>query len=273
MTHTNTPSTPYAPAAAPVVESTAIHTTADGLIEGMVRFKVDGLPVSAYRAMPQDRTNVPIVLVVQEIFGLHAYIQDTCRRLAHAGYLAVAPDLFARQGDASQYDDVPTLMAKLVSQVPDAQVISDLDGTLAWAKVNGGDGSRVAITGFCWGGRITWLYCAQRALQAGVAWYGRLSGPTSAHALRHPVDVGASLQTPVLGLYGGQDAGIPMETVKAMQRVLAQGMTPAALASNIVVYPDAPHAFHADYRPGYRREAAMDGYQRMLDWFASKGVA
>lgn len=265
--------TSFAAAAAPVATEAVIHTPADGLSHGAVTYPVGGFDVPAYWAQPEGKTDLPIVLVVQEIFGLHAYIQDTCRRFAHAGYLAIAPELYARQGDASQFPDVPTLMAQLVSKVPDAQVLADLDGALAWAVAHGGDARRVAMTGFCWGGRITWLYCAQRAINAGVAWYGRLTGPTSANAPQHPLDVAKALRTPVLGLYGGQDAGIPMDQVQAMQAALAGDGSEASSASKIVVYPDAPHAFHADYRPGYRKEAAEDGFRRTLEWFAAKGVA
>lgn len=263
----------FSAAVAPVMEQSRIHTPTAGLLEGAVSYEVNGFAVPAYRAAPLGKSQLPIVIVVQEIFGLHPYIEDTCRRFALAGYLAIAPDLYARQGDASVYPDVPSLMAELVSKVPDAQVIADLDAAQTWAATNGGDAKRVAITGFCWGGRITWLYCALRAIQAGVAWYGRLTGPTSANAPRHPLDIASTLQTPVLGLYGGQDAGIPLDNVQAMQAALGAASGAASQASTIVVYPDAPHAFHADYRPGYRQAAAEDGFRRALEWFASKGVA
>jgi carboxymethylenebutenolidase len=273
MTSSTKPIPNASNATAPVVKGSTLQTSAEGLIAGPVTYTVDGFSVPAYRAVPANKANTPIVIVVQEIFGLHPYIAGTCRRLAHAGYMAVAPELYARQGDASAYTDIPVLMSGLVSKVPDAQVIADLDGAIAWAKAQGADATRVAMTGFCWGGRITWLYCAQRAIQAGVAWYGRLAGIASANAPRHPIDIAATLQTPVLGLYGGQDTGIPLDTVHAMQKALAEGASAASLASGIVVYPDAPHAFHADYRSGYRKADAEDGFRRMLEWFAVKGVA
>jgi carboxymethylenebutenolidase len=163
-------------------------------------------------------------------------------------------------------------MAQVVSKVPDAQVMNDLDATMAWAARNGGNTERLAITGFCWGGRITWLYSAhQPKVKAGVAWYGRLVGQSTALTPVHPVDVAGKLQAPVLGLYGGADTGIPLETVESMKAALATGSLPAK-ASQFVVYPDTPHAFHADYRPSYRKEAAQDGWKRMTQWLKANGV-
>ena len=261
----------YAAAAAPVVGQTAITTPTDGLVTGEVSFAVDGAQVYAYRAAPQGRTGLPVVLVVSEIFGVHEYIADVCRRLARAGYLALAPDLFARQGDPMEYGEVARLMSELIARVPDAQVMADLDGAVQWARAHGGDPDKVAITGFCWGGRITWLYAAQAPVKAAVAWYGRLEGQASALTPRHPLDVAALLRAPVLGLYGEKDTGIALESVERMKAALARGST-AAKASQFVVYPDAPHAFHADYRPSYRPQAAQDGWQRMLAWFRQQGV-
>ncbi|MDQ8001516.1 MAG: dienelactone hydrolase family protein, partial [Pseudomonadota bacterium] len=217
------------------------------------------------------KTGLPVILVIQEIFGVHEYIADTCRRFAKLGYLAIAPELYARQGDPKGYTDIPKLQAELVSKVPDAQVMGDLDGALAWAKANGGDTARAGITGFCWGGRIVWLYAATGKVKAGVAWYGRLVGQASENTPKHPIDVAASLQAPVLGLYGGKDQGIPLDTVDKMKAALATG-TPAAKASQFVVYPEAGHAFHADYRPSYLQSAAEDGWKRALAWFKQHGV-
>lgn len=262
----------YAAAAAPVMAQQAIVTPADGLTAGEVSFTVDGTQVHAYRAAPQGRSGLPVVLVVSEIFGVHEYIADVCRRLAHAGYLAIAPELFARQGDPGAYGEVAKLMSEIIAKVPDAQVMADLDGAVRWAGAHGGDLQKVAITGFCWGGRITWLYAAHGPVKAGVAWYGRLVGQASALTPKQPADVAPILKAPVLGLYGEKDGGIPLDTVDKMKAALGAG-SPAAKGSEFVVYPDAPHAFHADYRPSYRKEAAQDGWSRMLAWFKRHGVA
>ena len=262
----------YAAAAAPVMAQTAVSTPADGLTAGEVHFAVNGFDVRAYRAAPQGKTGLPVVLVISEIFGVHEYIADVCRRLAHEGYLAVAPDLFARQGDPRAYSEVAKLMSELVSKVPDAQVMADLDGAVQWAGAHGGDLQRVGITGFCWGGRITWLYAAHGPVKAGVAWYGRLVGQASALNPKHPVDLAPILKAPVLGLYGEKDAGIPLDTIDKMKSALSEGSA-AAKASRFVIYPDAPHAFHADYRPSFRKEAAQDGRKRTLAWFKQHGVA
>ena len=262
----------YAAAAAPVMAQTAVSTPADGLTAGEVHFAVNGFDVRAHRAAPQGKTGLPVVLVISEIFGVHEYIADVCRRLAHEGYLAVAPDLFARQGDPRAYSEVAKLMSELVSKVPDAQVMADLDGAVQWAGAHGGDLQRVGITGFCWGGRITWLYAAHGPVKAGVAWYGRLVGQASALNPKHPVDLAPILKAPVLGLYGEKDAGIPLDTIDKMKSALSEGSA-AAKASRFVVYPDAPHAFHADYRPSFRKEAAQDGWKRTLAWFKQHGVA
>ena len=262
----------YAAAAAPVMAQTAVSTPADGLTAGEVHFAVNGFDVRAYRAAPQGKTGLPVVLVISEIFGVHEYIADVCRRLAHEGYLAVAPDLFARQGDPRAYSEVAKLMSELVSKVPDAQVMADLDGAVQWAGAHGGDLQRVGITGFCWGGRITWLYAAHGPVKAGVAWYGRLVGQASALNPKHPVDLAPILKAPVLGLYGEKDAGIPLDTIDKMKSALSEGSA-AAKASRFVVYPDAPHAFHADYRPSFRKDAAEDGWRRALAWLRQHGVA
>ena len=262
----------YAAAAAPLMAQAAINTSAEGLEVGEISYTVDGFKVPAYRAAPAGQKNLPVVLVIQEIFGVHEYIADTCKRFARAGYLAIAPELYARQGDPSQYGEMAKLIAEVVSKVPDAQVMADLDAAVQWAAAHGGDVARVGITGFCWGGRITWLYAAHGPVKAGVAWYGRLVGTASATTPKHPVDITPILKAPVLGLYGGKDDGIAQESIDKMKAALASGSA-AAKASEFVVYPDAPHAFHADYRGSYRQGPAEDGWKRALAWFKANGVA
>ena len=262
----------FAVAMQPVAAHTIV-TDAAGLVAGEVTIKVGDFDLPAYRARPEGDGRFPIVVVVSEIFGVHEHIADVARRFAKLGYLAVAPELFVRQGDAKATSDVNTLFATIISKVPDAQVMADIDASVAWAKANGGDAARLGITGFCWGGRITWLYAAHNpALKAGVAWYGRLVGATSPLQPAFPVDVVERLHAPVLGLYGGADTGIPLETVERMKAALAQG-SDAARRSQFVVYPHAQHAFHADYRPNYHEAAARDGWQRCLDWIRANGVA
>ncbi|MFM7675292.1 MAG: dienelactone hydrolase family protein [Synechococcus sp.] len=258
----------FAVAVRPISAAT-ITTAADGLTAGFVRIPVGGSSIPAYRARPASGTNLPVVLVVQEIFGVHAHIQDVCRRLAKLGYLAIAPSLFERQGDVTQLPDIPSILP-VVARVPDAQVMADLDATVAWAaRQGGGDPAKLGITGFCWGGRITWLYAAHSpTLRAGVAWYGRLVGGATAQQPSYPLDLAARLNAPVLGLYGGQDDGIPLESVERMQVALKQAGSP----SRIVVFPEAPHGFHADYRPTYRAAEAAEGWQQMLAWFRQHGV-
>ena len=263
----------FAAAVLPVVAQTTIKTDSSGLIVGEVTIPVGDFKMPAYRAAPAGKANAPVVLVVSEIFGVHEHIADVARRFAKAGYFAVAPELFVRQGDAGSYGEISKLIAEVVSKVPDAQVMGDLDATTAWAKAQGADTGKLAITGFCWGGRITWLYDAHSpAVKAGVAWYGRLVGASSALTPANPVDLTAKLNGPVLGLYGAADTGIPLDTVDKMKAALAGGSA-AAKKSEFVVYPEAPHAFHADYRPSYRKEAAEDGWKRCLAWFKANGVA
>ena len=262
----------YAAAAGTAMAQTAIKTPSDGLTVGEITYDVGGFKVPAYRAAPAGKTGLPVVLVIQEIFGVHEYIADTARRFARAGYLAIAPELYARQGDPAGYGEIAKLQAEVVSKVPDAQVMADLDGALKWAAAHGGDANKAAITGFCWGGRITWLYAAHAPVKAGVAWYGRLVGNSTEATPRHPVELAAQLKAPVLGLYGAADTGIPLDTVDKMKAALAAG-SPAARASQFVVYPDAPHAFHADYRPSFRQGPAEDGWKRALAWFKANGVA
>lgn len=267
----------YAATAMPIMAQTAIKTSSEGLRTGESIYDVAGFSVPFFFAMPQGKTNLPVILVIQEIFGVHEYIADTCRRFAKAGYLAIAPELYARQGDPSSYSEMAKLMAEVVSKVPDEQVMGDLEAAIAWAGANGGNTRKVGITGFCWGGRITWLFAEQsKNVKAGVAWYGRLVGTASALTPKHPLDLAAELKAPVLGLYGGQDGGIPLTTVNQMKDALAAAGAKgnaAARASEFVVYKDAPHAFHADYRPSYRKEPAEDGFKRALAWFKSHGVA
>lgn len=266
----------YAATAIPIMAQTAIKTPSDGLKTGETTFEVNGFKVPAFYAGPAGKTNLPVILVIQEIFGVHEYIADTARRFAKAGYLAIAPELFARQGDPTQYGEMAKLMAEVVSKVPDDQVMADLDGAVKWAGANGGDLKKVGITGFCWGGRITWLYAEQsKNVKAGVAWYGRLVGTSSPITPKQPSDLAAQINAPVLGLYGGQDGGIPLTTVDQMKAALLDAGSKgnaAAKASEFVIYPDAPHAFHADYRPSYRKEAADDGFKRALAWFKTNGV-
>ena len=261
-----------APAAGPAC-ATEIQTDDDGLLAGMVSIPVGDGQIAAYRAVPAAATRPPVLLVVSEIFRLHRHIAALARRFAHRGFLAIAPELFARQGDPARYTEVERLMAEVVGRVPDAQVMADLDACVAWAGAEGGDLDRLGITGFCWGGRMTWLYAVhQPRLKAGVAWYGRLDGPRDERRPAHPVDVVAGLKAPVLGLYGGADAGIALTDVDRVQQALAGGGDDAR-RSRVVVYPDAPHAFLADYRPNYRAAPAQDGWQRCLDWLGAHGVA
>ena len=263
----------YASACLPLCAQTAIRTGSEGLLCGEVMIDVNGFQLPAYRSMPAGKTNCPLVLVVSEIFGVHEYIADLTRRLAPQGYMASAPELMLRQGDPGSYAEMGKLIAEVVSKVPDAQVMSDLDACVAWAAKNGGNTDKFAITGFCWGGRITWLYAAHNLLvKAGVAWYGKLAGQSSAITPKHPLDGVNALKAPVLGLYGGADTGISLDSIEKMQAALAAGQA-AAKSSVLHVYPDAPHGFHADYRPSYRDAAAKDGWQRMLAWLAQQGVA
>ena len=262
----------YAATAMPIMAQTAIKTSSEGLKTGEVSYEVNGFKVPAFFAAPSGKSNLPVVLVVQEIFGVHEYIADTCRRFAKAGYLAIAPELYARQGDPTKYGEIAKLIAEVVNKVPDAQVMGDLDGAVKWAGANGGDLGRVAITGFCWGGRITWLYAAQGPVKAAVAWYGPLVGTPNELKPKNPVDIAANMRAPVLGLYGEKDGGITQDMVDKMKAALATGNA-ASKAAQFVVYPDAPHAFHADYRASYRKEAAEDGFKRCLEWFKANGVA
>lgn len=250
----------FALAAGPVAAQTAIRTSTAGLVAGEVKIG----ELAAYRAMPSGGTKLPTVLVVSEIFGVHEYIADVCRRLAKLGYLAIAPELFARYGEPRKMTNVQEILSAVIAKVPDKEVMADLDACAKWAKDNGGDAARLGITGFCWGGRITWLYAVHNpAVKAGVAWYGRIDGEVNDRTPRWPLDVAGEIKGTVLGLYGGQDQGIPLEDVDMMRAALEK----AGGRSQIHVYAEAGHAFHADYRPTYRKAAAEDGWKRLQDWF------
>jgi len=259
----------FAAAMMPAVGSSIVTTDKDGLDAGEKQFKSGDFDMLAYCVKPKGKTSLPVVIVVQEIFGLHEHIRDLCRRLAKQGYLAVAPNLYQRQGDPTKIADINELIEKVVRQVPDAQVMADLDACVAQVNTWGGDDKRIAITGFCWGGRITWLYAAHSTvIKAGVAWYGRLQSAATALQPQNPIDLVKQLKAPVLGLYGEADGGIPMDTVNAMRDALmAQGST-----SHIVSYPDTPHGFNADYRDSYRDATAKEAWGKMLRWFEHFGV-
>jgi carboxymethylenebutenolidase len=267
----------FALAVQPVTAQTVITTDAEGLEAGEVKVPVRDGEMPAYRAMPAKGKSFPVAIVVQEIFGVHEHIKDVCRRFAKLGYMAIAPSLYARQGDVSQakMEDI----MKIVAKVPDEQVMADLDSTVAYARASGkANAKRVGITGFCWGGRIVWLYSAHsKEVDAGVAWYGRLvAAPGSKPnplTPRQPIELVNELHAPVLGLYGGKDQGIPVETVEQMRAALKKSKSKAALKSEIIVYPDAGHGFHADYRPSYDKAAATDGWQRLQAWFKKYGAA
>jgi carboxymethylenebutenolidase len=255
------------------IASTVITTDDKGLVAGEVKLATRDGPVPAYRAMPEKNGKFPVILVVQEIFGVHEHIKDVCRRLAKLGYFAIAVELYHRQGDVTKFTDNQEIFAKVVNHVPDSQVMSDLDAAVVYAEATGkADTSRLGITGFCWGGRITWTYCVHNPkVKAAVAWYGRLVAPEKA-ALQpaYPVELAAHVKVPVLGLYGGQDASIPLEHVEKMRAALKAANN---TTSEIVVYPEAPHAFYADYRPNYRKDAAEDGWKKMQAWFKQHGVS
>ena len=265
----------FAAAVLPVGAQT-VKTDSSGLSIGEVTVMVGDFKMPAYRAAPAGKTNLPVVLVISEIFGVHEHIADVARRFAKLGYLAIAPELFVRQGDAQSYGEIGKLLSEVVGKVPDAQVMADLDATVAWAKANGGDTAKLGITGFCWGGRITWLYTAHNpGVKAGVAWYGQLIGAPTALKPTNPIDVVGKLNAPVLGLYGAEDTGIPVAAVDQMKAALIRAGegNAGAKASQFVVYPGAPHAFHADYRPSYKKDAADDGWKRCVAWFKANGIA
>ncbi len=259
----------FALATQPIMAQTAIRTDAEGLTAGEVQIPTADGKLPAYHAMPAGGAKLPTVLVVHEIFGVHEYIRDVCRRLAKAGYLAIAAEMYARHGDVSKMTNIRDILDGPVAAASDAEHMADLDACAAWAGQNGGDPGRLAITGFCRGGRTTWLYAAHSPkLKAAVSWYGQLDGAPSQKQPKWPVDLAAGMKAPVLGLYGGKDQGIALDEVETMLDALKK----AGGKSEIHVYPDAPHAFHADYRPTYRKEPAEDGWRRMLAWFKANGV-
>jgi len=264
----------FAAAVSPIQAQTAITTDRKGLIEGEVKIPVADGEIPAYRAMPDTRgKKFPVVLVVHEIFGVHEWIQDVSRRFAKLGYMAIAPALYARQGEVKTITEIRQLQRDIFSKIPDTQAMSDLDAAVAWAKKNGGNTGKLSITGFCWGGRITWLYAAHNPkVDAGAAWYGRLM--YAENASKNPVqptmplDVAKNLKVPVIGLYGGQDQGIPLDTVQRMEDELKKGKS----KSKIVVYPNAGHGFLADYRPNFNREASEDAWAKVQAWFKRHGA-
>jgi carboxymethylenebutenolidase len=258
----------FALAASPVSAQPATSSP-DALLAGDIKIPVADGEISGYRAQPKSGGPFPIALVACEIFGLQEHIKDICRRFAREGYLAMAPDYFCRQGDVSKIEDFDAII-KIVMNVPDTQVLSDTDAAVEWAARNKGDAKRLGVTGFCWGGRVTWLYSAHSPkVKAGVAWYGRLVGDPTELQPKNPIDLVPTLKAPVLGLYGGQDKGIPLDTVEKMREALKKAGNP----SDIIVYPDAPHGFFADVRDSYRKEAALDGWNRLLAWFKKYGAA
>lgn len=262
-------------AASDPVMAAAIETDFKGLKAGEQMIPVGSFQFPAYVSRPENaKGNLPIIIVVSEIFGVHEYIADVTRRFAKLGYLAIAPEFFTRAGDPNAYGTIAEIQTNIVAKTPDAQVINDLQAALVWAGKNGGDLKRVGVTGFCWGGRITWLSATLPQIKAGVAWYGRLIGEKTEGNPRHPVEIAAELKAPVLGLYGGADTGISLESVEQMRAALAQAASknPAAKSSIIEVYPDTPHAFHADYRASYREGPAKDGWEKCLAWFKKNGV-
>jgi carboxymethylenebutenolidase len=260
----------FAAAVLPISAAT-ITTDTDGLTAGEVEIPTSDVRIPGYRAMPAEPgKSFPVVLVVQEIFGVHEHIKDLCRRLAKIGFCGVAPALFARQGDPAKIADVQKLMTDIVAKVPDAQVMSDLDATVAWAEKNSGDTARLGLTGFCWGGRVAWLYAAHSSkLKASAAWYGRLTGPTTPLQPKNPIDVVKDLKAPVIGFYGGKDTSIPQDTVQQMREALID----ADKTGILNIYPDAGHGFNADYRTSYNEYAATQAWTKMLNFFHQNGVA
>jgi len=261
--------TGFAAAVLPVEAQTLVQTDSAGLATQDHLIVINGQEVPVYRAQPEGKANPPVILVISEIFGVHEHIKDVARRFAKQGYMALAPDLFVRAGDAGKEPNIADLMKNIVGKTPDAQVMSDLDTVVTWAKQKGGDTERLGITGFCWGGRIVWLYSAHNPkVKAGVAWYGRLVGEPNANSPKNPIDIAANLKAPVLGLYGAKDTGIPLESVERMRAALEKGNSGSAFQ----VYPNSGHAFHADYRPSFNAADAKDGWRRALEWFRTHGV-
>lgn len=261
----------FAVSALPVEAQNVIQTASDGLSTGSFTITVNGQQVPVYRAQPEGKKNPPVILVISEIFGVHEHIADVARRFARLGYMALAPDLFVRQGDAARQPSQAELMKNIISKTPDSDVRADLDGVVAWAKANGGNTDKLGVTGFCWGGRQAWLYTAHNPnVKAAVAWYGRVVGEANAMTPQHPIDLAAQIKAPVLGLYGGKDGGIPVESLEKLKAALAAA---GNTKSQFVVFPNSGHAFHADYRPSYVEADAKDGWQKAVAWFKDHGVA
>lgn len=264
----------FAVATQPINAQDRITTDTTNLVAGEVKIPVADGEIPAYRAMPAKGKNFPVVLVIQEIFGVHEWIKDVCRRFAKLGHMAIATELYARQGDPSKVQNTRDIIANIVSKVPDSQVMSDLDATVAFAKKNNGNTKKLGVTGFCWGGRITWLYAAHNPnVDAGAAWYGQVvrreGSPVNPLQPKFPIDIAASLKVPVLGLYGGKDQGIPIAGVEKMRQELAKGKS----GSDIIIFPEADHGFLADYRQSYNPAAAQDAWKKLNDWFEKNGAA
>ena len=263
-------------AASEPVMAAAIETDFTGIKAGEQMIPVGSFQMPAYVSRPEKaKGSLPIVIIASEIFGVHEYIADVTRRFAKLGYLTIAPEFFTRAGDPNTYGTIAEIQKNIVAPTGDTQVLNDLQAALVWAGKNGGNLKKVGVTGFCWGGRITWLSATLPQVKAGVAWYGRVIGEKTEGNPRHPVDIAADLKAPVLGLYGGADTGISLESVEQMREALAKAApkNPAAKASRFEIYPDAPHAFHADYRATYREGPAKDGWEKCIAWFKQNGVA
>ena len=262
-------------AASEPVMAQAIKTDFAGIKAGEQDIPVGSFNLPVYISRPEKATGpLPVVIVVSEIFGVHEYIADVTRRFAKLGYLAIAPEFFIRAGDPNTFGTIAEIQSNIVAKTPDTQVLGDLKAAITWAGKNGGDPKKVAVTGFCWGGRITWLSATMPEVKAGVAWYGRLVGDKTANNPKQPVEIAAELKAPVLGLYGSADTGIPVDTVDQMKAALAKASSnPSAKASKFEIYPEAPHAFHADYRATYREGPAKDGWAKCLAWFKQHGIA
>ena len=264
----------FALAVQPIAAQTKITTDDKGLIAGEVKIGVADGEIPAYRAMPDKKgKKFPVVMVVHEIFGVHEWIQDVCRRFAKLGYMAIAPALYARQGEIKDLKDPREINRQIYSKIPDTQSMTDLDSTVAWAAKNSGDTKKLSITGFCWGGRIVWLYSAHNPkVKAGAAWYGRLAptanSPVNALQPTTPIDHANDLKVPVIGFYGGLDTGIPLDSVQRMQDELKKGKS----RSEIIVFPNAKHGFHADYRESYNKQASDEAWTKLLAWFKKNGA-
>ena len=252
------------------VQASTITTDATDLIAGEVKIPVADGEIPAYRAQPVGSGPYPVLLVVEEIFGVHEHIKDMCRRFAKLGYLAIAPELYSRLGNVVAMTDIKEVMAT-VNKAPDATVMSDLDSTVAWAAKNRGNLNHLGITGFCRGGRTVWMYAAHnhRQLKAGVAWYGPLVGTPSPQMPTNPVDVAGQIKIPVLGLYAGQDQGILADHIAQMRQKLAETGNNRC---QFIIYPDAQHGFNADYRPSYNEADAKDGMAHCVAWLRANGV-